>query len=61
MKNVKTRTEGTKLIIEIDTGEKGELSASGKSEVIASTQGNVSILTDAGEFKLGVNFYKARK
>lgn len=53
--NVFAKTEGSRLILEIDMGCDLGQSASGKSLKIASTGGNVSI----GEgLKLGLNIYE---
>lgn len=57
MKNVTTKLEGKKLIVTIDLEAKGEPSGSGKTEVIATTSGNVDVPGFPG-FKLGVNCYK---
>lgn len=45
------------VIVTIDLKGQGEPSASGKTLVVATTGGNVSI-PDSGGFKLGLNFYK---
>jgi len=50
------RVEGDKLIIEIDLKAKGTPSASGKSEVIATSRGNVQF---AG-VSIDLNVYKKR-
>lgn len=47
-----------KLVIEIDLTKKGSPSKSGKSNVIASTQGNVPIGTNG--LRLGVNLYELK-
>lgn len=56
MENIKTAIKGNKLTIEIDLKEKGRPSGSGKTQVIASTNGNISI-DGAPEMKLGLNLY----
>lgn len=56
MENITMNVKNNKLMIEIDLKAKRRPSASGKTEVIASTQGNVSI-PDHPEIKLGVNCY----
>ena len=52
MTNVKTETKGDLLIITIDTSkatrDAAQPSASGKTKVIASTQGNQAVVTPAG-------------
>lgn len=60
MKNVKMSVTGNKLQIEVDLTETGELSKSGKSLVIASTEGNQSV-PGADGVKIGLNVYKANK
>lgn len=61
MKNVQIEVKGNKLTITCDLNEKGEKSASGKSLVIASTQGNQSVGTGKGGevVKVGLNVYKS--
>lgn len=54
VRNVKTEVRGDKLIIEVDLSVAGVPSASGKSRVIGSTEGNVSV----GDVKIGLNVYK---
>lgn len=55
-RNVKVcMIEGT-LFLAIDTKAPGKVSGSGKSNVIASTEGNVTVPDTA--FKLGLNFYQ---
>ncbi len=46
------------LTVEIDLTKKGSLSKSGKSVVIASTQGNIPVGTEG--LRLGVNLYKIK-
>ncbi len=57
MLNVQTRLEGDKLIIEVDLSQQFGTSSSGKSSVIASTQGNVSV-PGREEVKIGLNVYQ---
>jgi hypothetical protein len=57
VKNVKLTQDGTKLTIEVDLSKDQGRSTSGKSTIIASTEGNVS-LEGPGEIKLGLNVYK---
>ena len=56
MRNVDMKIEGTKLIITVDISQPGELSSSGKSMVIGTTEGNVSV-PDRAEVKVGLNVY----
>jgi len=53
MRNIHTEIKGTKLIVTIDLAATGVVSKSGKSTVIASTEGNTSV----GSVKLGINCY----
>jgi len=57
MLNVKPRVEGNKLILEIDLSKDFGPSSSGKSLIVASTQGNVSI-PGRDDVKLGLNVYR---
>ena len=59
MTNVKTKKEGQKLIIEVDLSVKGTPSKSGKSVVLASTEGNIKIDPDSNTY-LGLNVYQPR-
>jgi len=56
MKNVKTEVKGNILTITIDLSQSQGRSKSGKTEIIATTSGNVN-LADAG-VTLGLNCYK---
>ena len=58
--NVQMRLEGSILVIEIDLSQSLGPSASGKSEIIASTGGNVSV-PGREEVKVGLNVYRPRK
>ena len=55
--NIKLQVTGTKLNIEIDLSKDLGRSKSGKSTLVASTFGNISI-PDHPEVKLGLNLYK---
>ena len=57
MDNVKMTANGDKLIIEIDLSKDFGRSKSGKTLVLASTRGNVSV-PDRPEVKIGINCYK---
>jgi len=48
--------EGSKLVITVDLAQPGQVSSSGKSLVIGSTEGNVSV-PDKPEVKVGLNVY----
>jgi len=56
VKNVETRIEGTKLIITVDLSKSFGPSKSGKTIIIASTEGSLKV----GEATLGLNVYKHR-
>ncbi len=58
MLNVQTEIKGDKLIITVDLSKDFGASKSGKTTIIASTQGNVN--TGNGAI-LGLNVYKARQ
>lgn len=56
MTNVKTSIKGKILHIEIDLGQRNGKSASGKTTVIATTQGNIVVDPESGA-TLGLNVY----
>ena len=58
MKNIETKKTGDKLTIEIDLSKEYGRSKSGKTVIIASTEGNIEV---GNGIKLGVNCYKAPK
>lgn len=58
MRNVKMISDGKKLTIEIDLKDKGELSKSQKSFVIATTKGNVDVPNTPLGTKIGLNLYR---
>ena len=60
MKNVTMSVSGSKLTIEVDLSKDFGKSASGKSQVIASTEGNVSV-PGHEEVKIGLNLYTKAK
>lgn len=57
--NIKATVAGKKLTIEVDLSAKGTPSASGKSDVLATTRGNVTVPGAEG-VKLGFNLYRPR-
>ena len=57
MKNIEAKVQGDKLVITIDLTKDFGLSTSGKSIIIASTEGNVSV-PGREEIKIGVNVYR---
>mgnify|MGYP003435739642 CR=1 FL=1 len=56
VKNIETRMEGSKLILTIDTTKTFGPSKSGKTIIVASTEGNVKV----GNVTVGLNVYKGR-
>lgn len=58
MKNVELRVEGTMLTITVDLSKEFGPSASGKTIIIASTEGNVTI-PNRNE-KIGLNVYRKK-
>jgi uncharacterized OB-fold protein len=59
VKNVEMSTEGTILTIKVDLAREFGPSSSGKTIIVASTEGNVSI-EGYEEIKVGLNVYKKR-
>ena len=58
MKNVELTVEGTMLTIKVDLSKEFGPSSSGKTTIIASTEGNVTI--PDREEKIGLNIYKKK-
>ncbi|MBE7445413.1 MAG: hypothetical protein HS132_09275 [Planctomycetia bacterium] len=58
MKNVEFSVEGNILTIKVDLSKEFGPSSSGKSILIASTEGNVTI--PAREEKIGMNIYRKK-
>ena len=58
MKNVALRVEGSLLTITIDLSKEFGPSASGKTTIIASTEGNITIPNR--EEKIGPNVYRKK-
>jgi hypothetical protein len=58
MKNVEMAIEGTILTIKVDMSKEFGPSASGKTTIIASTEGNVTI--PGREEKVGLNVYRKK-
>lgn len=59
MRNVSMKMNGNTLTITVDMSQKGVMSASGKSLVIASTEGNVT--APDGETMIGLNVYRKNR
>lgn len=60
MKNITTEVKGNKLHIELDLTQDFGASKSGKTTIIASSEGNQKISTPKGEVVMGLNVYKKR-
>jgi hypothetical protein len=60
MKNVQMIVNGSELTIKVDLSQNYGPSSSGKSDTIASTEGNVSV-PGQEEVKIGLNIYKPRR
>lgn len=58
MKNVEISVDGNTLTIKVDLSKEYGPSSSGKTIIVASTEGNVSIL--GREEKLGLNVYRKK-
>ncbi len=58
MKNVEMKIEGNVLTIKVDLSKEFGPSASGKTIIIASTEGNVTV-PDRDE-KIGLNVYRKK-
>jgi hypothetical protein len=59
MKNVEMKVEGNILTIKVDLTKEFGPSASGKTIIIASTEGNISI-PNKEDIKIGLNIYKKK-
>ncbi len=59
MKNVEMNVEGNILTIKVDLSKEFGPSTSGKTIIIASTEGNQSV-PDKEEVKIGLNVYKKK-
>jgi hypothetical protein len=60
MQNMKLKVEGNTLIIEVDLSQEIGPSSSGKTTLIASSEGNANVPGHDG-VKLGLNVYKAKR
>ena len=58
MKNVEMKVEGNILTIKVDLTKEFGPSSSGKTTIVASTEGNISV-PDRDE-KVGLNVYKKK-
>ena len=59
MKNVEMKLEGDILTIKVDVTKEFGPSASGKTIIISSTEGNISI-PEKDEIKVGLNVYRKK-
>lgn len=59
MKNVEMKLEGNILTIQVDLTKEFGPSSSGKTIIIASTEGNIAI-PEKEEVKIGLNIYKKK-
>jgi len=59
MKNVEMKLEGDILTIKVDITKEFGPSASGKTIIIASTEGNISI-PEKDSVKIGMNVYRKK-
>jgi ABC-type molybdate transport system ATPase subunit len=59
MKNVEMKLEGDILTIKVDVTKEFGPSASGKTIIIATTEGNISI-PEKDEIKIGLNVYRKK-
>jgi hypothetical protein len=57
MKNVEMTREGNFLVIRVDMTKNFGPSASGKTTIIASTEGNVQVVGELPQTKIGLNIY----
>ncbi len=60
MKNVEWTVDNNILTIRVDLTQTFGPSSSGKTTIIASTEGNVAVAADRDE-KIGLNVYRPRK
>ncbi len=59
MKNIEMAVDGDILTIKVDLSKEFGLSSSGKTIIIASTEGNQSVPGNEG-IKIGLNVYKKK-
>jgi hypothetical protein len=59
MKNVEMKLDGDILTIKVDVTKEFGPSSSGKTIIIASTEGNISI-PDKDDVKVGLNVYRKK-
>lgn len=59
MKNVEIEVKGSILTLRVDLSQEFGPSASGKTTIVASTEGNVSV--PEHDVKVGLNVYRPRQ
>lgn len=59
MHNIKIERQGHLLVLTIDTRAHGRPSATGRTQCIASTEGNVEV--PGTDLKLGLNIFRSRQ
>lgn len=57
MENIQFQVEGDQLVIVVDLSHEAGFSGSGKSVIVATTGGNVSV-PGHEEIKIGLNIYR---
>ena len=60
MKNVELKIEHGKLVVTVDLAKELGPSASGKSVIIATTEGNMDV-PGAPDVKIGLNVYRKKE
>jgi hypothetical protein len=60
MQNITVNVEGNKLVLTVDLSQEIGPSSSGKTTLIASTEGNANVPGHEG-VKVGLNVYRATK
>lgn len=58
MKNVDMKVEGDKLTITVDLAKEFGPSSSGKTIIVASSEGNQTIEYKDSSYKIGLNVYR---
>lgn len=61
MRNATIKVDGDKMVITVNLAENLGLSKSGKSTLIATTEGNAKVQTAKGEIAVGLNVYQSAK
>lgn len=56
-RNVEMQVDGSVLWLQVDLSKDGTASKSGKTNVVASTEGNISLAHDGKIYKVGLNVY----